>query len=85
MKLTSLHLCNIHSFKRTGVAGSTASECHLIDFVIPDAEFNALNQLDRHERYNYPFRWGIDVFDELGVKEAERRVEEHAAKLRAAM
>jgi L-glyceraldehyde reductase len=54
------------------------------DFVIPDAEFEALNQLDRNERYNYPFRWGIDVFNELGAEEAERRAEEHAAKLRAA-
>ena len=53
-----------------------------IDFVIPDAEFEALNQLDKNERYNYPFRWGVDVFGELGAAEAERRAEEHAAKLR---
>jgi L-glyceraldehyde reductase len=52
------------------------------DFVIPDAEFEALNQLDRNERYNYPFRWGVDVFNELGAAEAERRAEEHAAQLR---
>ena len=54
-----------------------------LDFVIPDAEFNALNKLDRNERYNYPFRWGVDVFNELGAAEAERRAEEHAAQLRA--
>jgi len=54
----------------------------LVDFVIPDAEFEALNKLDKNERYNYPFRWGIDVFGELGAAEAERRAEEHAAKLR---
>ncbi|KAL4810996.1 NADP-dependent oxidoreductase domain-containing protein [Aspergillus unguis] len=54
------------------------------DFVIPDAEFEALNKLDRNQRYNYPFRWGIDVFGELGAEEAERRAEEHAAKQRAA-
>lgn len=52
---------------------------YLIDFVIPDAEFAALDQLDRNERYNYPFRWGIDVFGELGAAESERRAEEHAA------
>lgn len=52
------------------------------DFTIPDAEFEALNQLDRNQRYNYPFRWGIDVFEELGAEEAERRAEEHAAKQR---
>ncbi|KAI9375003.1 NADP-dependent oxidoreductase domain-containing protein [Aspergillus egyptiacus] len=53
------------------------------DFIIPDSEFQALNRLDRNQRYNYPFRWGIDVFGELGAEEAERRAEKHAAKLRA--
>jgi L-glyceraldehyde reductase len=53
-----------------------------IDFVIPDAEFEAINKLDRNERYNYPFRWGVDIFGELGAAEAERRAEEHAIKLR---
>ncbi|CAI7626731.1 unnamed protein product [Penicillium pancosmium] len=57
-------------------------ESNFQDFVIPDAEFEALNQLDKNERYNYPFRWGVDVFEELGAAEAERRAEEHAAKLR---
>lgn len=57
-------------------------ESNFQDFVIPDAEFEALNKLDKNERYNYPFRWGIDVFGELGATEAERRAEEHAAKLR---
>ncbi|RHZ72917.1 hypothetical protein CDV55_104642 [Aspergillus turcosus] len=52
------------------------------DFIIPDAEFEALNKLDRHQRYSYPFRWGVDAFGELGAEEAERRAEEHAAKLR---
>lgn len=54
------------------------------DFVIPDAEFETLNKLDRSQRYNYPFRWGIDVFGELGAEEAERRAEQHAAEQRAA-
>lgn len=53
-----------------------------LDFELPDAEFAALNKLDRNERYNYPFRWGIDVFGELGDAEAERRAEEHASSLR---
>lgn len=56
----------------------------MTDFVIPDAEFAALNKLDRNERYNYPFRWGIDIFGELGAAEAERRAEEDAAKKREA-
>ncbi|GJP87682.1 aldo-keto reductase [Aspergillus niger] len=58
-------------------------ESNFQDFIIPDAEFEALNKLDRNTRYNYPFRWGIDVFGELGAEEAERRAEEFAAKLRA--
>ncbi|KAJ5778182.1 hypothetical protein N7520_001428 [Penicillium odoratum] len=57
-------------------------ESNFQDFVIPDAEFEALNKLDRNARYNYPFRWGVDVFGELGAEEAERRAEEHAASQR---
>ncbi|KAJ5949153.1 hypothetical protein N7454_000737 [Penicillium verhagenii] len=57
-------------------------ESNFQDFVIPDAEFEALNNLDRNARYNYPFRWGVDVFGELGAEEAERRAEEHAATQR---
>ncbi|KAJ5708309.1 hypothetical protein N7488_008110 [Penicillium malachiteum] len=57
-------------------------ESNFSDFIIPDAELEALDKLDRSERYNYPFRWGVDVFGELGAAEAERRAEEHAASLR---
>lgn len=54
----------------------------ILVFTIPNAEFETLNQLDRNQRYNYPFRWGIDIFGELGPEEAERRAEEFAAKQR---
>jgi L-glyceraldehyde reductase len=63
---------------------SLHSSLILPDFIIPDAEFEALNSLDRNQRYNYPFRWGVDVFGELGSEEAERRAEEDAAKKREA-
>ncbi|KAL2795638.1 NADP-dependent oxidoreductase domain-containing protein [Aspergillus keveii] len=59
-------------------------ESNFQDFIIPDAEFEALNRLDRNQRYNYPFRWGVDVFGELGAEEAECRAEEDAAKKREA-
>ncbi|OJJ02404.1 hypothetical protein ASPVEDRAFT_41897 [Aspergillus versicolor CBS 583.65] len=59
-------------------------ESNFQDFVIPDAEFETLNKLDRSQRYNYPFRWGIDIFGELGAEEAERRAEQYAAEQRAA-
>ncbi|KAF7597223.1 hypothetical protein BBP40_008065 [Aspergillus hancockii] len=49
------------------------------DFIIPEPEFEALNKLDRNQRYNFPFRWGIDVFGEVGDEEVVRRAEEHAA------
>lgn len=49
------------------------------DFIIPDAEFEALNKLERHHRYNLPGMWGVDVFGELGREEAERRAEGFAA------
>ncbi|KAL3474678.1 NADP-dependent oxidoreductase domain-containing protein [Aspergillus californicus] len=57
-------------------------ESNFQDFVIPESEFKVLDKLDRNQRYNYPFRWGIDVFGELGAEEAERRAEENAAKQR---
>ncbi|KAJ5895191.1 hypothetical protein N7495_006882 [Penicillium taxi] len=58
-------------------------ESNFQDFVIPEDAFEALNKLDKNQRYNYPFRWGVDMFDELGTAEAERRAEEHATKQRA--
>ncbi|KAJ9245773.1 hypothetical protein DTO169E5_492 [Paecilomyces variotii] len=53
------------------------------DFVIPDEDFEALNKLDRGQRYKFPFRWGKDIFGEIGEAEAERRAEEFAAEQRA--
>ncbi|KAL4910928.1 hypothetical protein BDW74DRAFT_172384 [Aspergillus multicolor] len=47
-------------------------------------ELEALNKLDRNQRYNYLFRWGVDVFGELGIEEAERRAEERGPKQREA-
>lgn len=55
---------------------------HAVDFIIPDAEFEAPSKLDRHHRYNYPPMGGVDVFGEQGQNEVERRAEETAAKHR---
>ena len=38
--------------------------------------------MDRNKRYNFPFRWGVDIFGEVGDEEVERRAEEHAAAQR---
>jgi len=49
------------------------------DFVIPEEQFAELNALKRHKRFNFPARWGFDIFDEAGeeaVKEAARNAGE---------
>ncbi|KAL2006948.1 hypothetical protein VTN00DRAFT_8386 [Thermoascus crustaceus] len=57
-------------------------ESNFQDFIIPDAEFEALNKLDRNQRFNVPARWGIDIFGEIGDEEAEKRAEAIAAEQR---
>jgi diketogulonate reductase-like aldo/keto reductase len=45
------------------------------DFEIPAEEMAELNALERHKRFNFPVRWGFDIFDEAGeevVREAAR-------------
>ena len=34
--------------------------------------FRRLNGLECHKRYNFPARWGADIFDEAGEEEVER-------------
>jgi L-glyceraldehyde reductase len=51
-----------------------------IGFVLPDAEFEELNRLDKHKRFNLPFDWAVDIFDEVGQVEIERQAKEAAAK-----
>ena len=36
------------------------------DFLIPKEQFFELNALERHKRFNFPARWGFDIFDEVG-------------------
>lgn len=31
-----------------------------------------LDALESHKRFSFPARWGYDIFDEAGEKEAER-------------
>lgn len=44
---------------------------------LPQSEFDTLNGLERHKRFNFPgMRWGFDIFEEAGedkVKEAARQ------------
>ena len=42
------------------------------DFQIPAAEMDELNALERHKRFNFPMRWGFDIFDEAGEEAVKR-------------
>lgn len=42
---------------------------------LSDEVFSALNALERHHRYNYPARWGYNVFDELSNEEVEQEAQ----------
>ncbi|RJE23410.1 aldehyde reductase [Aspergillus sclerotialis] len=70
----------------TGVLAKSVNPAHIEtnfqDFIIPDEEFETLNKLDRHHRYNYPSMGGVDVFGEQGQNVVERRAEETAAENR---
>ena len=43
---------------------------------IPDAEYQKLNDLERHKRFNFPSRWGFDIFDEAGEDEVRQIAKE---------
>lgn len=51
---------------------------------IPQAELEQLASLERHKRFNFPARWGYDIFDEVGqdavTKTAEDAAEENKTK-----
>ncbi|KAL1297514.1 hypothetical protein AAFC00_005031 [Neodothiora populina] len=40
--------------------------------------FDKLNGLERHKRFNFPARWGFDIFDEMGEAEVKRAAKEAA-------
>jgi diketogulonate reductase-like aldo/keto reductase len=46
------------------------------DFVIPDEQMAELNALERHKRFNFPARWGFDIFDEAGDETVQRIAKE---------
>lgn len=39
---------------------------------LPDWAMKELDGLERHKRYNFPARWGYDIFDEAGKEEVLR-------------
>lgn len=51
-----------------------------IGLTLPQAEFEELNGLDKHKRFNLPSDWAVDIFGEVGQAEIERRAKEAADK-----
>ncbi|KAH8601706.1 putative aldehyde reductase I [Bisporella sp. PMI_857] len=49
------------------------------DFEIPAEEMAELNALERHKRFNFPARWGYDIFQEAG-EEAVKRIAKEAGE-----
>lgn len=51
---------------------------------LPKSAFEKLNSLSRHKRFNFPARWGYDIFDEAGqdavTKAAKDAGEENKTK-----
>lgn len=43
---------------------------------LPDDAFTKLNKLERHKRFNFPARWGVDIFDEVGEAEVKQIAQE---------
>ncbi|KAK9477814.1 NADP-dependent oxidoreductase domain-containing protein [Lipomyces japonicus] len=51
---------------------------------LPDAEFEALNALEKHKRYNFPKEWGVDIFEEVGDEYARQAALEYGKQSKAA-
>ncbi|KAL1952773.1 hypothetical protein VTO42DRAFT_4264 [Malbranchea cinnamomea] len=41
-------------------------------FELPPDVMEELNSLERHKRFNFPARWGVDIFDEVGNDQARK-------------
>ncbi|KAK5062714.1 hypothetical protein LTR84_004788 [Exophiala bonariae] len=48
------------------------------DSILPDDAYEKLNSLERHKRFNFPARWGTDIFDEIGQEKASQIAQESA-------
>ncbi len=48
----------------------------LVDFELPEEVFEKICRLDRHHRYNFPARLGVDIFGEVSEKSLKKSVED---------
>ncbi|KAH8657194.1 NADP-dependent oxidoreductase domain-containing protein [Tricladium varicosporioides] len=46
------------------------------DEILPEWAMRELNSLERHKRFNFPARWGFDIFDEGGVETVKKIAQE---------
>ncbi|KAI9730860.1 MAG: hypothetical protein M1834_005578 [Cirrosporium novae-zelandiae] len=53
------------------------------DFVLSDPDFQKLNSMDQHKRYNFPSRWGYDVFGEAGEEFVKKAAKDFAEQQKA--
>ena len=53
-----------------------------IDFILPKCCFERLNKLDKHRRYNFPARLGVDIFGEVSQESLRKSVDEWKASQR---
>ncbi|KAK9465448.1 aldo/keto reductase [Lipomyces arxii] len=42
------------------------------DFILSDEDMKKINALEKHQRMNFPVRWGYDVFGEVGQEEVTK-------------
>jgi L-glyceraldehyde reductase len=47
-----------------------------LDFELPQDVFDQITAMDRNTRYNFPARWGVDVFGEVSDESLEKSVQE---------
>ncbi|EME84320.1 uncharacterized protein MYCFIDRAFT_152559 [Pseudocercospora fijiensis CIRAD86] len=47
---------------------------------LPSEHYEALNALERHKRFNFPARWGVDIFHEVGDEYVQKAAKETAAE-----
>jgi diketogulonate reductase-like aldo/keto reductase len=46
------------------------------DSILSDEVMKELNALERHKRFNFPARWGVDIYDEVGTDYVQKEARE---------
>ncbi|KAK7204880.1 NADP-dependent oxidoreductase domain-containing protein [Myxozyma melibiosi] len=57
---------------------------NLVTFDLSQEDFDKISSLEKHQRMNFPVRWGYDIFGEIGQQEAQIRAKKMAAERVAA-